>query len=73
MNKKTSYKRDRFNDEEFCCINVTILIILNKILNKKHCIIISHDEQFIHSICDQVLELDSKSIMQNPDLVREQR
>jgi energy-coupling factor transport system ATP-binding protein len=51
----------------------TLARFINKILNKKHCIIISHDEQFIHSICDKVLELDSKSIMQNPDLVREQR
>ena len=51
----------------------TLVRFINKILNKKHCIIISHDEQFIHSICDKVLELDSKSIMQNPDLVREQR
>jgi len=51
----------------------TLARFINKILNKKHCIIISHDEQFIHSICDKVLVLDSKSIMQNPDLVREQR
>ena len=51
----------------------TLARFINKILNKKHCIIISHDEQFIHSICDKVLELDSKIIMQNPDLVREQR
>ena len=51
----------------------TLARFINKILNKKHCIIISHDEQFIHSICDKVLELESKSIMQNPDLVREQR
>jgi len=51
----------------------TLAGFINKILNKKHCIIISHDEQFIHSICDKVLELESKSIMQNPDLVREQR
>ncbi len=51
----------------------TLARFINKILNKKHCIIISHDEQFIHSICDKVLELDTKSIMQNPDLVREQR
>ena len=51
----------------------TLARFINKILNKKHCIIISHDEQFIHSICDKVLELDSKSIMQNPDLVREQQ
>lgn len=51
----------------------TLARFIKKILNKKHCIIISHDEQFIHSICDKVLELDTKSIMQNPDLVREQR
>ena len=51
----------------------TLARFINKILNKKHCIIISHDEQFINSICDKVLELDTKSIMQNPDLVREQR
>ena len=51
----------------------TLAGFINKILNKKHCIIISHDEQFIHSICDKVLDLESKSIMQNPDLVREQR
>ena len=51
----------------------TLARFINKILNKKHCIIISHDEQFIHSICDKVLELDTKSIMHNPDLVREQR
>jgi len=51
----------------------TLARFINKILNKKHCIIISHDEQFIHSICDKVLELDTKSVMQNPDLVREQR
>ena len=46
---------------------------INKILVKKHCIIISHDEQFIHSICDKVLELDTKTIMKNPHLVREKR
>ena len=51
----------------------TLARFINKILNKKHCIIISHDEQFIHSMCDKVLELDTKSIIQNPDLVREQR
>ena len=51
----------------------TLARFIKKILNKKHCIIISHDEQFIHSICDKVLELDTKSIMHNPDLVREQR
>ena len=51
----------------------TLARFINKILNKKHCIIISHDEQFIHSVCDKVLELDTKSIIQNPDLVREQR
>jgi energy-coupling factor transporter ATP-binding protein EcfA2 len=51
----------------------TLACFINKILNKKHCIIISHDEQFIHSICDKVLNLDTKSIMKNPDLVREQR
>ena len=51
----------------------TLARFIKKILNKKHCIIISHDEQFINSICDKVLELDTKSIMQNPDLVREQR
>ncbi|MEC8984072.1 MAG: ATP-binding cassette domain-containing protein, partial [Candidatus Neomarinimicrobiota bacterium] len=51
----------------------TLACFINKILNKKHCIIISHDEQFIHSICDKVLNLDTKSIMENPDLVREQR
>tara|TARA_B100000315_G_scaffold227498_1_gene235493 strand:+ start:1399 stop:2715 length:1317 start_codon:yes stop_codon:yes gene_type:complete len=51
----------------------TLARFINKILNKKHCIIISHDEQFIHSLCDKVLELDTKSIMQNPDLVREKR
>ena len=51
----------------------TLARFINKILNKKHCIIISHDERFIHSICDKVLELDSKSLIQNPGLVREQR
>ena len=51
----------------------TLARFINKILNKKHCIIISHDEQFIHSICDKVLELDSKSLIQNSGLVREQR
>ena len=51
----------------------TLARFINKILNKKHCIIISHDEQFIHSICDKVLNLDTKSIIENPDLVREQR
>ena len=51
----------------------TLARFINKILNKKHCIIISHDEQFIHSICDKVLELDSKSLIQNFGLVREQR
>ena len=51
----------------------TLARFINKILNKKHCIIISHDEQFIHSICDKVLELDSKSLIQNSGLVREKR
>ena len=51
----------------------TLTRFINKILNKKHCIIISHDERFIHSICDKVLELDSKSLIQNSGLVREQR
>lgn len=51
----------------------TLARFINKILNKKHCIIISHDERFIHSICDKVLELDSKSLIQNSGLVREQR
>ena len=49
----------------------TLARFINKILNKKHCIIISHDEQFINSICDKVLELDSKSLIQNSGLVRE--
>ena len=51
----------------------TLARFINKILNKKHCIIISHDEQFIHSLCDKVLELDSKSLIQNSGLVREKR
>ena len=51
----------------------TLARFINKILKKKHCIIISHDEQFIHSLCDKVLELDSKSLIQNSGLVREQR
>ena len=51
----------------------TLARFINKILNKKHCIIISHDEQFINSICDKVLELDSKSLIQNSGLVREKR
>ena len=51
----------------------TLARFINKILNKKHCIIISHDEQFIHSICDKVLELDSKSLIQNSGLVCEKR
>jgi len=51
----------------------TLARFINKMLNKKHFILISHDEQFIHSLCDKVLELDSKSLIQNSGLICEQR
>ena len=51
----------------------TLVHFINKILNKKHCVIISHDEQFVNSICDKVLDLDSNKIIHNPHLVREKK
>ena len=39
--------------------------ILKSILVNKHLILVSHDTNFIHNHCDQIIDFDSKTILQN--------
>ena len=43
--------------------------ILRSMLLNKHLILVSHDTDFIQNHCDQVIDFDSKTVLQNKKIL----